>query len=186
MREIEKLKHKVRVAILLFMENDSELLTLAGGVHEQAISHRIAVYLGYLFQGLHVDCEYNKHCDDPKKIGNIDEARHICSCKSCEDWKTKNNNGENRKSAIKNSVRIRPDILVHARGVDGKNKISIEIKKEEECEYDKVKLMVLTDSGGNFKYKIGVFLCFTKEGSIKPWVKWFTKDEPEGSELETI
>lgn len=37
-------------------------------IHEQALSHRLAYHLenSGLFIGYHVDCEYNRHGEDPK------------------------------------------------------------------------------------------------------------------------
>ncbi|HEY4505751.1 MAG TPA: hypothetical protein VJG67_03605 [Candidatus Paceibacterota bacterium] len=37
-------------------------------IHEQALAHRLAYHLekSDLFTGYHIDCEYNRHGDDPK------------------------------------------------------------------------------------------------------------------------
>lgn len=55
-------------------------------IHEQALSHRLAVHLenSGFFTGYHIDCEYNRYGEESKK----------------------NNFGE----------RIRPDIVIHVRG----------------------------------------------------------------------
>ena len=63
------LKEMVRKAVECFMRKDSKLLE--DSVHEQAVSHRIAVYLEFLFRKnkeANVDCEYNKHLEQSKKL----------------------------------------------------------------------------------------------------------------------
>ena len=41
-------------------------------IHEQALAHRLAFHLenSGSFTGYHVDCEYNRHGDDPKQDAN--------------------------------------------------------------------------------------------------------------------
>jgi len=185
MKEIEKLKYKVKTAVCLFMENDSELLTLAGGVHEQAISHRIAVYLEFLFRGLHVDCEYNKYGDQSTKITYINEIfekRSKCRCESCIKWHEKQKQKLHLEQPIEDTVSIIPDIIVHEkRGLKDKgNTIVIEIKKSKKCIFDMEKLRALTKKGDTvdipYNYKLGAFIYFPEN---KPMVKWF----PEGEAL---
>ena len=190
-KKIEKLKCKVRMALDLFMENDKELLTIGGGVHEQAISHRIAVYLEGLFKGLHVDCEYNKHGDGGKKVAeNIRGARCKCPCKSCSNWCGRNGNCNNCNKSI---VEIRPDIIIHKKRGDERNGniVVIEIKKKEECKFDQAKLEALTCQHGNYKYDLGVFIYFpevkTKKGKkIQLNVRWFSRYNPQGSVSKKI
>ena len=68
-------------------KKDLELLT--GSAHEQAISHRIGVYLEdiYASQKLSIDCEYNKHLGRPKEI-DLDDIDPVvfgaCTCTSCK------------------------------------------------------------------------------------------------------
>ncbi len=167
--EIEKLKSKVRTAVNLFIENDSRLLEL--NVYEPATSHRIAVYLEYLFREYHVDCEYDKHGDGEKNIKTIsspNNAREGCERISCKTWKSY----RKEKGKEKEIISIRPDIIVHTRRTDENNTVAIEIKKKKECKYDKAKLRALTCENGEYKYKLGAFIYFP-EG--KPMVKWFTK-----------
>ena len=71
----QELKSRVTDAVCLFLTEDRKLLEYEA--HEQAISHRIAVYLEPSFKGYHIDCEYNRHfdlsvakklkCHDPEK-----------------------------------------------------------------------------------------------------------------------
>lgn len=164
------MREKVREATESFIENDSDLLDLAA--HEQAVSHRIAVYLEDVFESekLNVDCEYNKHLEGEKVIilkGFDLDRCNVCKCHSCV-------------AVIEGGLDIlpekqfRPDILIHSRGNDEKNLIAIEIKKGKECEFDQVKLKELTrsrDEDGLYGYKLGVFIWFVDK---KPKYKWFS------------
>lgn len=152
----QKIKDKVKIAVQKFVaKGDGELLNLAGGIHEQAISHRIAVYLEPLFKGYHVDCEYNKHGakNDKKMAENTKVIRKECGCKSCVGWLKKTHGS---------IVRIRPDIIVHKeRGKKSEgNILVIEIKKKDECLFDMAKLKEMTSNNGDFKYKLGVLIYF--------------------------
>ncbi|MDD5417200.1 MAG: hypothetical protein PHU12_04480 [Candidatus Aenigmarchaeota archaeon] len=68
---------------------------------------------------------------------------------------------------------IRPDIVIHKRGIDKDNLVFIEIKKEQnrtnrENDYEKLRSVTkqITDlsinSNDRFKYKLGVFVELTK------------------------
>lgn len=174
-KEIEKIKNKVKMAVDLFMENDIDLLEIGNGVHEQSISHRIAVYLECLFRGFHVDCEYNKHGDNLKGIKNVEntmgEERKECVCTSCKKWIKNHPDSEK----IKEKIEIRPDIIIHKeRGnKDSGNILAIEIKKEKKCLFDQAKLNALVDNSGDYKYNLGAFIYFPEN---KPEVEWFPKE----------
>lgn len=163
------MQEKVIQAVKLFVKNDLELLKNV--VHEQAISHRIGVYLESLFESgkQNVDCEYNKHLDEPKKIDLYDldpELCKGCKCDSCK-FVIKGNFSEIPERGF------RPDILVHKRGTDGFNLIAIEVKKDKECPFDEAKLRALTkpfDDYGEYGYELGVFIWFPEN---IPSYKWF-------------
>jgi hypothetical protein len=165
----EELKHNVRAAVETFLANDKELLGL--DAHEQSISHRIAVYLEQPFEGFNVDCEYNRHgvgSKDVKLIKKLKSVRYSCRCDDCRNWSTGSQDKDN--SSEKNL--IRPDVLVHERKIDEKNEIVIEIKKDQECEFDKEKLRALTLSKskyGEFGYKLGVFVYFPNNEAEYKW-----------------
>ncbi|MEW6737833.1 MAG: hypothetical protein AB1489_41515 [Acidobacteriota bacterium] len=57
----------VEKAISKLLKRDLDLLAI--GAHEQAICHRLAVYLEE-HTDLNVDCEYNRKDVDPKKLAN--------------------------------------------------------------------------------------------------------------------
>ena len=85
-------------AVLEVLDQDHDLI--AWGGHEQAIAHRIAVYLERSFEGFHTDCEYNRN-------------KH----------KTKNRHPESPSDDRK----MRPDIIAHWRNTD-KNVLAVEMK----------------------------------------------------------
>lgn len=71
-------------------ENDGYLFDPDHGLHEQTVSHRLAVYLERRFLknktfrtcNLSVDCEYNKNRDDCKKLyGPCMDCRESCRIK---------------------------------------------------------------------------------------------------------
>jgi len=170
----EELKHNVCAAVETFLANDKELLGL--DAHEQSISHRIAVYLEQPFKGFNVDCEYNRHGVGPKDIKLIEKLESVrsgCRCDACQNW----NAGNHDKNDVSKKNLIRPDILVHERKIDSRNEIVIEIKKDQECKFDKEKLRALTLSkskDGEFGYKLGVFVYFPNNGTE---YKWFVDGE---------
>jgi hypothetical protein len=67
-RSWESVEQKIDKAIAYVMERDRELIE--DGPSERAVAHRLAVYLEWLFEGWHIDCEFNRQGDDrdPKKI----------------------------------------------------------------------------------------------------------------------
>jgi hypothetical protein len=170
---VQVLKEKVGNAVAVFMKNDRKLLKY--GAHEQAISHRIAVYLEKLFgkrEKLNVDCEYNKHLDGEKRI-DLELAQFSpgdfenCGCRGC-------------KKLLKNEQLqeklFRPDVVVHSRGNDERNLIAIEMKTDLFCPFDAAKLKALTKlrvNGGLYEYQLGVFLHFLKG---KPNFLFFPED----------
>ena len=71
--------------------------------------------------------------------------------------------------------KIRPDILIHWRGVNAKNILVIEIKKSSnrDVEPDKKKLLDLTKLEGKFGYQFGLLLILSMR---KPYIiheKWY-------------
>jgi len=63
----ETIEIPVNKAIDLLVENEPQLLDLNGT--ERALSHHRARYLGGLLpKYFNVDCEYNRHFDDPKQL----------------------------------------------------------------------------------------------------------------------
>lgn len=105
-----KITKLVNKAIDLLVENGSQLLDL--NVTEPALSHHLARYLGELVpKCFNVDCEYNRHFDDPKRL-NL-----------------------KRRQAKDREIRattVFPDIIVHKRDSDTDNLLVLEMKKPGE------------------------------------------------------
>ncbi len=63
----EEIKGKVKVCIRQLLKNDHHLLEV--GANERSISHKLAEYLQQQFPDWNVDCEYNRHGIQIKKLG---------------------------------------------------------------------------------------------------------------------
>lgn len=101
--------------------------------HEQCLSGRLAMYIHEelnksMNNEVRVDVEYNRDKDNPKL-----------------------ENQKKRYDKDKNPY-IRPDILIHERGTDNCNILYCEIKKNNDCDTDKVKKQVY----GDRKYRYGI------------------------------
>jgi len=68
MMQIQEAKEKIREAVREFNALDRAAL-LKVDIYEPAISHRIAVYLGNLFPGYNVDCQYSRNLLKNKTAG---------------------------------------------------------------------------------------------------------------------
>jgi hypothetical protein len=106
-------------AIDRLVASDSELLKL--DVTERALAHQLARYMAdYVSAPLSVDCEYNRHFSDPKRLQLP------------------------QRDATDREVRattVFPDIIVHERNSDDRNYIVLELKKPgEDTTYDALKL----------------------------------------------
>lgn len=106
-------------ALSRLIEEQAELLDL--GVTERTLSHHLARYLAQFFpEGYHVDVEYNRHGEDPKRL-NLPPRRAL--------------DRELRATTVF------PDILVHKRNTNDMNLLVLEMKKPGEAiEYDEIKL----------------------------------------------
>lgn len=119
--------HLVNRAIDALVENEPELLEL--GVTERALAHQLAVYIARdVPKPLSVDCEYNRHFGDPKRLRLPP------------------------RKAIDREVRattVFPDIIVHERDTDDQNYVVLELKKPgEELGYDELKLRAFREELG--------------------------------------
>jgi len=66
----DEMKKKVEFCIRQLLRNDRHLLEIKA--NERSIAHKLAEYLQQQFRDWHVDCEYNRHGIEIKKLG---EAR---------------------------------------------------------------------------------------------------------------
>lgn len=133
--EKEEVSRKVEEALRNFLKEDKYLL--CENVNERSISHKLAEHLQKQFEDFDVDCEYNRH------IGNVKRLRDPYDLEA----KT-----------------VYPDIIVHKRGIDNGNLLVIEIKKSSsnvnEEERDILKLKRFTNKSKNFRYEFGLFIQF--------------------------
>ncbi|WP_075968109.1 hypothetical protein [Immundisolibacter cernigliae] len=111
----------VNSAIDLLVQNDYALLDL--DVTERSLSYRLAHYMALsdaIQPPLTVDCEYNRHFGDPKRLRLPP------------------------RKALDREIRattVFPDILVHERNTDVNNHVVLELKKPgEDISYDERKL----------------------------------------------
>lgn len=148
---LKALLQRIEMAVNKLLCENPSLLDYEA--HEQAISHRIAVYLELEFPGFNVDCEYNKRLEETKRVTLTDVGFRECTCASCSDRTRRN-------TRYSNNISFRPDIVVHKRGTDSGNLVVVEIKKRDKCLFDQAKLKALTASSGDYHYQIGVFLRF--------------------------
>ena len=81
----------------------------ANNLLERCIAARLAMYLQHEFPEHHVDVEYNRDADTPKRLGLPDECA--------------NDVDEHGESLVV------PDVIVHRRGPDGPNILVLEVKK---------------------------------------------------------
>jgi len=133
-------------------------------VHEQAVSHRLAVYLEHHFPTFHVDCEYNKLADGIKILFGIDP---VCFGLTSEE----NRAAIKARWAIRERSKhgLRPDITVHWRGERNKqsNVLVVEVKIgtvsrldfEDSC----IRLNEFTSGGQEVTYQFGALINFNAD-----------------------
>lgn len=137
----EEVRERLDRAIQKLLERDRVLLTR--NVNERSITHRLAMYLQDEFPEMDVDCEYNRHDFDVKKLEFYPRG-------------TETNDTDART--------VFPDIIVHKRGPHGPNLLVIETKKSgnqggTNGETDRRKLRAFkTDTG--LRYEHAVFVEF--------------------------
>jgi hypothetical protein len=143
----ERLKNIVRESIEALMDNDLDLISV--GAHEQAIFHRLAVYLEHRAPEFHVDCEYNRREGDRKRIGN--------------------------NELIRPDVLIHERMVqsFNVLAVEGK------ANANPDTPQDMRKLRALAQQHGGFDYRLGVFIRIhnaiedlTPSGLLRTEVTW--------------
>lgn len=146
---IKSLIEGIKKQINRVKNEDSFLFFPPTRVYEPAISHKLAEYLQEMFRKRDVDAEYDKYGSAAKK--ELENFQYFCDTNSTD--------------------RIRPDIIVHYRGIRFGNLLAMEIKdcnaskKSQECVDEKLKR--LTDRGGQFGYLIGALWVFGDADSEK-------------------
>lgn len=140
----------VRSSIDALVKHDLQLFEL--DVTERAMAHQLARHMSDRVESsLSVDCEYNRHFADPKRL-NL-----------------------RRRDASDREVRattVFPDIIVHERNTDRRNLLVLELKKPgESVEYDERKLRAFRHELG-YLHAAHVILGAGREGEIIREVRW--------------
>jgi hypothetical protein len=137
----EEVHARVDQAIRQLLDNDYFLLQI--DANERAISHRLGMYLQLLFTDWHVDCEYNRNLDQPKRLEQyeefFDEEQRVWSI------------------AETDPITVFPDIIVHERGT-GNNLLIIEMKKTTSKVHDDFDHMKLKEFKNQYGYPYALFL----------------------------
>ena len=113
-------------ALTKLFENDIQLLGL--NVSEESAAAKIAQYLQPHFPGMHIDVEYNRMGDAPKKVawsGKLEE--------------------------------VYPDIIVHSRDTET-NILAVELKKDSNRESKDKDILKLLAYRGELGYKHALFM----------------------------
>ena len=143
--EDEKIIKFVKRSIKDILEKDS--LLFINNVNEPTISYKLGQYLQTRFKEYNVDCEYNRNVED-------------------EDLRKKIYLQSEGEAGSIESREVRPDIIIHKRGLNTHNLCVLEIKKNTsssvDIEFDRTKLKAYTtDQNNNLNYQIGFLIIFT-------------------------
>lgn len=128
----------------------SDLHLLQVNASERSISHRLALHLATQFEGMDVDCEYNRNGHEIKRL----QLPQSCAPTSEDEGNP-----------------VYPDIVVHRRSSD-ENILVIEIKKSTSSVSDKCDLDKLSAFREELGYKTALFLRF-KCNAENPTVSHF-------------
>jgi len=148
--------------------------------HERAIAHRLAFYFECALRNrqllddqsqLSVDCEYDRHIDDGKKLRTILDQAFIIE-RAGRTWEEL----VDEPGVIE--FLIKPDIVLHERRTDDHNLVVIELKKassRELREYDDLKLTIFTTpKPAGYNYRLGY--AVTVRDDVEPHQRLLTLD----------
>ena len=172
--EIHALLGNLDTAINQLLESEHNILQR--GLNELNLNGHLAKYLGPLFQGFHVDPEYN---GDIAKIRDRKEL-DIAKSRMREIGLDPNNNDK---------YTLAPDIIIHTRNTNDNNLLVLEVKKDSNStrnkEFDLLKLehMTIDYQGNHYNYRIGAAIVFgTKENAGKFTIQFFQNGLPVSKE----
>jgi len=136
-------KQRVDIARTIFLSNHSDLIRRRAS--ERAITHKFAEALQIVFPEWHVDCEYNRDAEIPKRISLPENP----------------------------SKTVFPDVVVHHRGT-AENLLIIEAKlgdaPQTEIDYDLRKLEAYMS--GRLRYRFWLFATFEVGGNPAITYQW--------------
>jgi len=159
---------------------------------ERAIAHRLAYYLECELRKaklitdegtLIVDCEYNRHGGATKTFAVESELKEIVeAARKKKEWEPEEDGFY--------VFSIAPDIVVHERGHDRRNRLVVELKKASNREtprYDALKLELFTiprESEYGYGYSFGAWVvaddtCEPSERKLRLAGRWM-----EGKRIE--
>jgi hypothetical protein len=121
-------------------------------VSERALSHHLALCIAHrVSPPFCVDCEYNRHHRDPKRL-NLPP-----------------------REALDREIRattVFPDIIVHQRGTDAHNLVVLELKKPGEAtDYDELKLLAFLRELG-YRHAGHIILGRAADGNLVRELRW--------------
>lgn len=140
----DEVNKRIDQAIAQLLEKDYYLLQI--DANERAISHRLGLYLQSLFTDWHVDCEYNRNLDQPKRLAQYEKFFD----KEQRIWNI----------AETDPITVFPDIIIHERGT-GNNLLVVEMKKTTSTVSDDFDHMKLSEFKNQYGYPYALFLKFT-------------------------
>lgn len=133
----DQIENKIILSIKKFYQKDFELLNYETEdpiICERTVTHKLGCYLQKLFERYNVDCEYNRHLKDIKKL----EDKNIFPDIVIHTRKTDDYN------------------LVWIEVKKGSG-------SEEEKNHDREKLKKVTALNGEYCYKYGIFIIIREE-----------------------
>jgi hypothetical protein len=142
-------------ALKELFKHDEYLLRV--DANERSITHKLAEYVQRFCPDWHVDCEYNRDAELPKRL----LVSSLSPTKTDTDAKT-----------------VFPDIVVHQRGTDT-NLLVVEVKKSSNCEdgsFDKNKLRAFQEKP--FCYKYAAFVHLLVGDDPEYTIEWITQIDP--------
>jgi hypothetical protein len=144
--EIKIIKRRIKHCIDLIYENDNDLFDRAN--FEITISAKLAQYLFIEFKEFDVDCEYDKHINNKKRVENLDS---------------------NIRPDIIIHKRGKDDnnlVYIEVKKEQNKTNRNKDLKK----------IIEMTKLDGEYRYKLGIFIDFHKNKD-RTIVKYFINGE---------
>jgi hypothetical protein len=131
-KDIERI---IDFAIKKLIENDSTLMHL--NVSERALMFHLARYIREATPAnLDVDCEYNRHLTDKKRLAFLKS-----------------------ELGVENDYKVYPDILIHQRNSDEHNILVVEIKKQgEDLKSDGRKLKAFKSEPYSYNFAVQIVI----------------------------
>lgn len=140
-----QIHNRLNIALERLVHHDGDLII--NNANERSICARLAFYLQQEFPDFHVDCEYNRHHNDPQHIKRLRDHDLLELVR------------KKRKTDDIDSVSVFPDIIVHRRGTND-NLLVIEAKKTTSDVDEAFDLAKLKTYKSELKFRFAKFLCF--------------------------